>query len=156
MKPAKNKSTQLNMKSIGSFVAYYKKMQRSQKTGMVFAALAVLMLPIAVFGTQLQIRNNSKAYETNKTSICKTFWVPDTKTSCQLINHCSDNQITDKTFKLESECLTSIGVKCQKLWWFDDDATNCKQKTFCGTYMYQGLKTFSTEDMCQKVLLKNK
>lgn len=42
---------------------------------------------------------------------------------------------------------------CQNLYWFDNAASStCGQKSFCGAYMYQGLRTFSTLPECQSVL----
>jgi len=37
---------------------------------------------------------------------------------------------------------------CQNLWWHDSNTTICQQKSFCGAFMYLGLKTFSTQDAC--------
>ena len=42
--------------------------------------------------------------------------------------------------------------KCQKLWWYDKDNKVCKEKEFCGAYMYFGLKTFEKKDECDKSL----
>lgn len=42
---------------------------------------------------------------------------------------------------------------CNNLWWFDNATTICQQKTFCGAYMYYGLRTFSTLQQCQAALL---
>ncbi|MCL5667141.1 MAG: hypothetical protein M1383_05230 [Patescibacteria group bacterium] len=44
---------------------------------------------------------------------------------------------------------------CQTLWWYDSSHSSCSQKQFCGTYMYQGLKTFSTQAACQADLAAN-
>lgn len=41
---------------------------------------------------------------------------------------------------------------CQTLWWFDKENRACQQKSFCGTYMYLGLRTFAREDVCKQAL----
>ncbi len=41
------------------------------------------------------------------------------------------------------------GTICNTLWWHDSTNTTCSsQKQFCGAYMYQGLKTFSSQSAC--------
>ncbi len=45
----------------------------------------------------------------------------------------------------------SIG-ECKDLYWFDNQTRECGLKSFCGTYMYQGLQTFNTKEECQKAL----
>ncbi|HWS48959.1 MAG TPA: dockerin type I repeat-containing protein [Candidatus Methanoperedens sp.] len=44
---------------------------------------------------------------------------------------------------------------CQTLWWFDNTSLVCNQKSFCGSYMYQGLRTFTTKEECLKNLPTN-
>ena len=46
-------------------------------------------------------------------------------------------------------CPTSDSSQCQNLWWHDSTTSTCSQKQFCGAYMYQGLKTFSSESDCK-------
>ncbi len=41
---------------------------------------------------------------------------------------------------------------CKNLWWKDNTNTTCSQKQFCGSYMYQGLKTFDSEAACKAEL----
>ncbi len=156
MKSSRSKTPKVNMKNLRSFVKFYKKLQTSQKTGLVIGALTVLIIPVAVVATQQQVRNNSKAYDPIKTIVCKNYWVPDTKSACKLIHSCDGTQTPPNGFKLESECLGSLGVTCQKLWWTDAQSKNCQQKTFCGNYMYRGLKTFTSQDTCQKSFHNNK
>jgi hypothetical protein len=153
-KPKAN-ATKLNMKNINSFVKFYKKLHPEQKMGLVMGAFAVLMLPIALFGVSQQVRDSSKAYETEKVSICKNYWTKDTKTACKPVHVC-DGSTPSNQFKTETDCLTSLGVKCQKLWWFDDQSKSCAQKNFCGTYMYKGLQTYQNEGTCQKAFTNHK
>lgn len=47
---------------------------------------------------------------------------------------------------------TPTPTTCQKLWWFDDTHRYCSKKTFCGFYMYKGLRTFGTEKECKAAL----
>jgi hypothetical protein len=42
--------------------------------------------------------------------------------------------------------------QCQDLWWFDKTHPHCSQGEFCGTYMYDGLKTFATQIECEAAL----
>ncbi len=43
---------------------------------------------------------------------------------------------------------------CKSLFYFDNDNKNCKQKEFCGTYMYQGLQTFENGNECIREVIK--
>jgi hypothetical protein len=52
---------------------------------------------------------------------------------------------------IEGEAMPS-GKDCQMLWWFDEDTRVCQKKTFCGMYMYKGLRTFATEKECEAEL----
>ncbi len=45
-----------------------------------------------------------------------------------------------------------FGGECRILWWHDDRYQVCQQKTFCGVYMYLGLRTFGTKEECEKNL----
>lgn len=46
---------------------------------------------------------------------------------------------------------------CSSLWWIDNADTKClSQKKFCGTYMYQGLQTFSTQHDCLNAAAEKK
>jgi len=45
--------------------------------------------------------------------------------------------------------------QCANLYWFDNTYQGCaSQKQFCGSYMYQGLQTFSTQLLCQTAILQ--
>ncbi len=41
---------------------------------------------------------------------------------------------------------------CTNYYWFDNTTKSCKQDPFCGTYMYPGLQTFSTQSACQSAV----
>ncbi len=43
---------------------------------------------------------------------------------------------------------------CKNLWWFDSGHKSCQQKSFCGLYMYRGLRTFQTKEECEAGLSK--
>jgi hypothetical protein len=45
-----------------------------------------------------------------------------------------------------------LAGNCNTLWWFDNNATVCAQKQFCGSYAYYGLRTFQTESLCLAAL----
>ncbi len=47
---------------------------------------------------------------------------------------------------------TEPALECEEKYWFDEDSTECEYKEFCGMYMYQGLRTFETEDACEAAL----
>ncbi len=48
-------------------------------------------------------------------------------------------------------------VDCPLYWYFDNTSTSCQQKRFCGSFMYLGLETFSTQEQCNTALQnKNK
>jgi hypothetical protein len=42
------------------------------------------------------------------------------------------------------------------MWWFDKDRAVCNVKSFCGSYQYLGLRTFSTQAICNTELAKIK
>lgn len=42
---------------------------------------------------------------------------------------------------------------CRELWWFDENHRYCQKKTFCGLYMYRGLKTFNSKKGCEVALI---
>ena len=44
-------------------------------------------------------------------------------------------------------------INCKTMWWFDNSNKTCSQKSFCGSYMYQDLRTFTSEAECKKSLL---
>jgi len=51
--------------------------------------------------------------------------------------------------KLNSLYGCSITPSCSTLYWLDSNNTTCyTQKQFCGAYMYQGLRTFTTQQAC--------
>lgn len=55
--------------------------------------------------------------------------------------------------KLNSLYGCSVQPTCQTLYWIDSNNTTCSTaKQFCGAYMYQGLKTFSTQQDCLNVV----
>jgi len=43
-------------------------------------------------------------------------------------------------------------IECKFRYWFDEDSAECEYKEFCGTFMYQGLRTFETLDECNEEL----
>ena len=51
-----------------------------------------------------------------------------------------------------ADCQNSNSTTCKTLWWSDNTSKICQQKQFCGTYMYLGLKTYSTQSACQTAL----
>lgn len=42
----------------------------------------------------------------------------------------------------------AVNTTCSNYYWFDNTSKACSQKSFCGTYMYAGLQTFSTQSAC--------
>lgn len=151
MKPPKNKPPRLDMNRIDAFVRYYKRMHLKQKTGFLIGALVVLVLPIALFAINQSTEDRSQAAEVTNPP-CQLYWQPDQHGACQKITHCSNQPAVTTTYKTESDCLDSLGVRCQERWWFDTQSTTCQQKKFCGQYMYRGLQTFSSENACQNAL----
>ena len=56
---------------------------------------------------------------------------------------------------VEGVCINYSEDACQNLWWFDDNSSTCQQEQFCGAFMYLGLKTFATEELCNSALQSN-
>lgn len=56
--------------------------------------------------------------------------------------------ILDKYFNTFYTCQPT----CNNLYWYDNQIQECGYKQFCGAFMYQGLKTFSTLEQCQTSL----
>ncbi|MCX6741942.1 MAG: hypothetical protein NTX24_02080 [Candidatus Pacearchaeota archaeon] len=51
---------------------------------------------------------------------------------------------------------TSINAtSCNDYYWFDSDNSVCSRRQFCGLYMYEGLRTFSTLEECENNLPKS-
>jgi hypothetical protein len=44
-------------------------------------------------------------------------------------------------------------TSCKTLWWIDSQHIVCRQKQFCGLYMYQGLQTFATKTECENAVI---
>ena len=51
----------------------------------------------------------------------------------------------------EGSVNNSIGnnSSCHRLYYFDDNSNGCSQKEFCGTFAYQGLRTFKSLSDCE-------
>jgi len=45
--------------------------------------------------------------------------------------------------------------KCRQLYWRDNINTDCRQKEFCGAYMYYGLRTFETKEDCMQNVVQD-
>ena len=41
---------------------------------------------------------------------------------------------------------------CEELYFFDDTMDECSKEEFCGMYMYEGLRTFETEEECLEAI----
>ncbi len=46
----------------------------------------------------------------------------------------------------------TIEEDCEELYYFDDTMDECSKKEFCGDYMYEGLRTFETEEECLEAI----
>ncbi|MFW6383292.1 MAG: hypothetical protein ACOCZQ_01470 [Nanoarchaeota archaeon] len=46
----------------------------------------------------------------------------------------------------------TITDDCEELYYFDDTMDECDYEEFCGVYMYEGLRTFETEEECKEAL----
>jgi uncharacterized membrane protein len=64
--------------------------------------------------------------------------VNETKTNTTRENNTQEN-ITNET----------NAAFCTNYYWFDSDNSVCSRRQFCGMYMYQGLRTFSTLEECK-------
>ena len=55
---------------------------------------------------------------------------------------------------INNQCAVQA-TQCSNLYWFDNTYQgSASQKQFCGSYMYQGLKTFSSQLLCQMAVLQ--
>ncbi len=48
--------------------------------------------------------------------------------------------------------MSKESIKCETLWWYDNEHYYPQQKEFCGMYMCEGLHTFKTEAECEEAL----
>ena len=58
---------------------------------------------------------------------------------------------SDETEKPSTQVQTE--TSCRALWWIDSQHIVCRQKQFCGLYMYQGLQTFATKTECENAVI---
>lgn len=66
-------------------------------------------------------------------------------------NECTAYPDTCSTPKPCQSC-NMPGPSCNNLWWFDNEHNYCQQKSFCGAFMYLGLRTFETKEKCEAAL----
>lgn len=52
------------------------------------------------------------------------------------------------TTTLAEGILESTHPNCRILWWYDNENPLCQRQEFCGSYTYEGLKTFNTLREC--------
>lgn len=78
----------------------------------------------------------------------------------QVITYCID-PATGKCTQYPDACSTpkpcqscSDKLSCKNLWWFDNEHNYCQQKSFCGAFMYFGLRTFETKEECEAAIQK--
>jgi len=100
------------------------------------------------------LRNIQQNVEKDRTIKCPVIKKPDS-------NFCLDGRIVvEKDAKgcpINFKCIKGVNrhsVFCQLFWFYDDTHRYCRQKRFCGLYMYKGLKTFKTEKECNDDLRK--
>lgn len=89
-----------------------------------------------------------------------TFFSPQSKAyiqqcverkACTVDNQCGEGgKCSKKTARTPVGLCICKGAKL--LWWFDNRTVSCQQKQFMGAYMYYGLKTFATQEECEKSL----
>jgi hypothetical protein len=59
--------------------------------------------------------------------------------------------VTTTTTTTSTTTTTQIG--CSDKWYYDNDHMDkCRNATFCGSYMYYGLRTYATQQDCQNAL----
>lgn len=106
--------------------------------------------------------SNSGAVSTSQTSgglqtLCSNqYWFDNTSRACGQKQFCGTYMYAGlQTFSTQSACASAASAVvptpepgCSNLYWFDNTSKACGQKQFCGTYMYGGLQTFSTQGQC--------
>lgn len=77
-------------------------------------------------------------------------WVDSCRDSITLLEYSCENT-NGELYACPNGCSDGacLKEKCQTLWWFDNQHSYCQQKSFCGAYMYYGLRTFATEAECR-------
>lgn len=48
--------------------------------------------------------------------------------------------------------MSKESIKCETLWWYDNEHYYCQQKEFSEMYMYEGLHVFKTKAECEEAL----
>lgn len=69
------------------------------------------------------------------------------------ISNTNDSNLTNTA--ISNPTLDSSQIRCSNFYWFDDTSSVCGYKQFCGAFMYQTLRTFTTEIECIAALKAN-
>ena len=79
-------------------------------------------------------------------SVCSPTVPENQESFCATYGYVASGSIvTSSTISTNS----SSTATCGNLWWHDSTDVSCSsQKQFCGAYLYQGLKTFSSQGAC--------
>jgi len=91
------------------------------------------------------------------------YWFDDTNTECGLKEFCGAYMYQSlQTFETQEECRAALNPvpepttnpepECKRYYWFDDTSTACGLREFCGAFMYQGLRTFTSKEDCETAL----
>lgn len=126
----------------------------------------ILKISLVYFLLVLVMTGGAKALPLEPTPVCKSYWWFDntTRTCAATKQFCGRFQYAGlKYFTSKNACLLAVNalqptptLACKTLYWFDNTNRTCATtKQFCGTFMYQGLRTFSGKNECLTVL-KNK
>lgn len=110
---------------------------RGKKTGILF----IILMSIAISGCGLFVTEEPG---TDQVCIPKSDLEELDMTVDELMEELAERGVVNET----------IVEECEELYYFDDTMEECDKEEFCGDYMYEGLRTFETEEECIEELEK--